>query len=600
MFFNKWVKFCSIVLLSYRIIAPYNVHAADVEESRDKATKPKQTAIKKQFEKITQNDQAHKERKHVKIIGAGMAGLVAAYELSKLGHTVEVIEASRRVGGRVWTHTFDSTKEYGELGAMRIPASHDYTRHYIEVTGLTKDLRPFITAYQNPNCFYNLRGQTCRMSKAANLLQKEYQLSAYEQEIVSTSFPPEILRHHLVNALRLLRLNKVPPENANQEEWAGLMGGTFLNDHARELEATSLGEFLKQRVESKDARELIGVATGLELWWDKALTMFLREGITQTGDGLEEISGGLSRLPETLVGMLKKNNVKIRMNTAVMSIELPDAPNQKIKFKTRPTDPAKWDSPPTNEAPYDETADFMICTIPFGVLRTMELKGLSPLKMNAIRNLSYASSTKILLNFKDRFWERGSAEESIFGGASISDQIIRQIYYPSDHAQIKQPIGPQKPKEFNGIFTTSEPLVIEPKPDFAPPPEELVPGVLLGSYCWGQDAIRLGCLSPDERAEAALKEVEKFHPKAKVREQIHPTDGHQSMFWDSYRWSLGAFVGMRPNDMRDYHYASKKPEGNLYFAGEHCSLDPGWIQGAIKSSLDAVEALVKAKPLGLN
>ena len=49
--------------------------------------------------------------------------------------------------------------------------------------------------------------------------------------------------------------------------------------------------------------------------------------------------------------------------------------------------------------------------------------------------------------------------------------------------------------------------------------------------------------------------------------------------------------------MKKYYYASKKNEGNLYFAGEHCSLDPGWIQGAIKSALEVVEEIVKAKPV---
>ena len=58
-----------------------------------------------------------------------MAGLVSAYELSRLGHEVTIYEASSRLGGRVWTKRF-SDGQYHEFGAMRIPQTHDHTRYY--------------------------------------------------------------------------------------------------------------------------------------------------------------------------------------------------------------------------------------------------------------------------------------------------------------------------------------------------------------------------------------------------------------------------------------------------------------------------------------
>src|SRR5262249_10206165 len=96
-----------------------------------------------QLARIRQLDR-DKPRKKMVVIVAAMAGLSAAYELSQLKHEVTVIEAMNRVGGRVWTHRF-SDGQYHELGAMRIPASHDYTRYYVELVGLT--LRPFITSH---------------------------------------------------------------------------------------------------------------------------------------------------------------------------------------------------------------------------------------------------------------------------------------------------------------------------------------------------------------------------------------------------------------------------------------------------------------------
>ena len=68
-------------------------------------------------------------KKHVLILGAGMAGLGAACELRGCGHDVTIVEASDRLGGRVFTHYFDDG-QHGELGAMRIAAAHDYTHHY--------------------------------------------------------------------------------------------------------------------------------------------------------------------------------------------------------------------------------------------------------------------------------------------------------------------------------------------------------------------------------------------------------------------------------------------------------------------------------------
>ena len=70
-------------------------------------------------------------RKKVLIIGAGMAGLVAAYELKRQGHQPLILEAQGRVGGRV--HTLREPFApglYAEAGAMRIPRVHDLTLEY--------------------------------------------------------------------------------------------------------------------------------------------------------------------------------------------------------------------------------------------------------------------------------------------------------------------------------------------------------------------------------------------------------------------------------------------------------------------------------------
>ena len=44
--------------------------------------------------------------------------------------------------------------------------------------------------------------------------------------------------------------------------------------------------------------------------------------------------------------------------------------------------------------------------------------------------------------------------------------------------------------------------------------------------------------------------------------------------------------------IRDIITSRSASEGNLFFTGEHCSIDHGWIQGAIISSLKVIEELV--------
>ena len=74
-------------------------------------------------------------QKRVIIVGAGLAGLSAAYELLQAGHEPLILEAQHRVGGRIYTMREPFSRGlYGEAGAMRIPRSHtNYNGIYREV-----------------------------------------------------------------------------------------------------------------------------------------------------------------------------------------------------------------------------------------------------------------------------------------------------------------------------------------------------------------------------------------------------------------------------------------------------------------------------------
>ena len=105
-------------------------------------------------------------RKNVLVIGAGLAGLVAAHELTEGGHGVTLLEAATRPGGRVWTlrEPF-SDGLYAEAGAGRIPETHDLTLKYAKLFGLT--LEPF---YPNQGAsLYYLRGKRIKLRPGEDL-----------------------------------------------------------------------------------------------------------------------------------------------------------------------------------------------------------------------------------------------------------------------------------------------------------------------------------------------------------------------------------------------------------------------------------------------
>jgi len=495
---------------------------------------------------------AGQPRRNITIIGAGMSGLTAALELEALGHRVRIFEASGETRGRAWTHRF-ADGSYGEFGPMRIPEHHDYTLHYVKRCGL--ELRRFVTAHENLSGFYDIRGVRVRMRDASRDLYPHFELSQQQRE---DPIPPKMLARAVGDVV----------EGLTDAERASLRTGSLASDRLRDIDRMTMGEFLAHRC-GGEAAELIGAATGLEQMYDRTATMLLRDALTATGNKFFEIVGGMDMLPRTLAGQITGEIVR---RAPVRAIRRDGDGGVEIVVER--------DGSLTTER-----CDVVLCTIPFSVLHHLDVEPpLAPAKAFAVRNLGYESSTKVLLHCQRRFWEH---DHGIAGGASLSDLLYRAMYYPSDNAvTVTEPepsrarFNPMYGGYANGEFAPADPAVSSG------------PGVLLASYSWGQDARRLGQPPPEDRVAVVMRQIARIHPEIAEPGMV---DDYASMFWDAYPWTNASFAELLPGQQSTIHDDTTTPEGNVHFAGEHTSLDTGWIQGAVSSALRAVREIVGSR-----
>jgi monoamine oxidase len=274
---------------------------------------------------------------------------------------------------------------------------------------------------------------------------------------------------------------------------------------------------------------MYGVMNFLEADMHNAAVEVLREDLGGAYVDMQEIAGGSDLLPRALARELAD---RIRYGAEVHALEqAEDAVT--VHFKTE-------------AGRYSETGDYAICTLPFSVLRQVEV--MTPFtreKQKAIRQLNYAASTKILFQVRERIWER----DGITGGATCTDLPVRRLNSPTP--------DPSTPR-----------------------------GVLLASYTWSQDAARWGTMDEETRLEEALADVEQIHPG--IREVY---ECGASYAWYDDRYANGAFALFDPGQQGELHEAITAPEGRIRFAGEHCSLFHAWIQGAIESARREARAI---------
>lgn len=458
--------------------------------------------------------QNNNPRKTVLILGAGIAGLVAAYELKKAGHAPIVLEAQNRLGGRILTLRAPFAEGlHAEAGAMRIPRTHDLTLHYCRHFGL--ELYPFTMG--NPNAYIYLNGKKMHAS--------DYYAGS------------ELLAHELDDHERSKTVQRLWGETIQEfVDLVATRGDTAWDEIVKQYDDYSTREFLEARKWSEGAIELFGLMENQEAEMNFSFVELLREEIGQYYTNLMQIKGGTDRLPNAFYPALREEttgNSLIRLGAEVTAL---DQDENSVTAHIR-----------TMAGRFRVHADYMICTLPFAVLRHIEvLKPFTRAKQKAIRQLHYDASTKIFVQTRRRFWEE---DENIFGGGTVTDLAIRNLYYP-EHGR------------------------------------ETGRGVLLASYTWANDAQRWASLAPRDRLEQALENIALIHPQI-----MNEYEGGASWSWHDDPYAGGAFALFEPGQQSRLYQDIIRPEGRIHFAGEHASLAHAWIQGSIESGLRAANEI---------
>ena len=360
--------------------------------------------------------------KKVVILGAGMAGLVAGYELKQLGHDITILEARIRPGGRVHTlHEPFSDGLYAEAGAARIPEDHDLTHKYVKLFDVP--LEPM-----------------------------------YPSKLTSLRF-------------------------------------------------------------DQGSRRDVGIEGFTE-----ALTQNYGTGLGGDPNRWQKIKGGTDILPKAFAQRLAD---KIHYNSPVVKIDQ-DERAARVTFLH-------------GGIPETISADRVLITIPFSVLKTIDLPGVTGRKLDLIKRSRYDAVSRVYLQTKNRFFEK----KGLSGFAFTSDDV--EIWQPT----WSQP-GPR------GILMT---------------------------YARSGVAEKITNLKEAERISSTLSELNDIFPGLRETFEV----GY-SKCWLDDEWSRGAwgFASI------EFYENKTSDAGRLHYAGEHLSSWPSWIQGALSSGLRAVREIDEA------
>jgi monoamine oxidase len=471
------------------------------------------------------------KKKKVIILGAGNAGLSSAYELTKVGYDVTVIEARAFPGGRAQTARkgFQLTELGGQpqscdfddglyinIGPWRIPYHHHSTLHYTKLFNVPLEL------FNNDNdasFIYMEKGKGPLAGKPIRKREIAADASGHTAEIFAKLAKNGALDSELSADDREKFIEFMVDYGYLSKKdlsYTGADGRGFLIEPGAGTNPgpgkPSVPYKLNDVLDSGMTSLLHGVSD-----WDQQRTMF------QPVQGMEQIPKAIARnLPP---GMIHFNTEVQRIRQSPTGVTI---------------DVIKGGQPETL------TADWCICTIPLSVLKGID-NGLSPAFKAAMEKCAYAPVGKIGLQMKRRFWEE---DHSIYGGHVFTDNNdIGSISLPSTGWQSQK-------------------------------------GVLLGYYQFGPNAAKVSAKTPADRAAMAVDFGQKVFPAYK-----ESFESSFSVAWHRVKYNLGGWGTWSDESRATAYPVLTEPDGRIYLAGEHLSYIGGWQAGAFESAWQQVERL---------
>ena len=335
----------------------------------------------------------------VVILGAGIAGLVAAYELKRAGYHVTVLEARERVGGRVWTirgsepirHIgrpdqragFDDGL-YFNAGAARIPSSHRLILDYARRLGIK--METFVNV--NRSAGWDFAGKVYperRMvndmrGRVAELLGKAIDSHALDKEMPKGEL--ELFRQFLA-PYAAVGPKGYEPDGRNGFE---IEPGGYAQA-PKPFPPLTLKELLPNR---------------------SVVLPYLFETIFDMQAPMLQPVGGMDRIAEALYAKVRP---AVRLRSPVTGIR---RNGERVRIEHGPGSRAT-------------EADFCLCTLPANLLARIP-SDFSPAKKAALQGIDYLPSLKVAFE-SPRFWE---TDQHLYGGLAWTDRLNENVIYPSE------------------------------------------------------------------------------------------------------------------------------------------------------------------------